>query len=250
MKRAKRTTETPEESEIRLASNRARKAVAQAQETPQKTAARRASNLARTTSARDHETPQKTAARRASNLARTKTARSQETPQKTAARRASDLARTTTARAQETPPNTAARLATIRLQSLNRRRATLFAHTATTRLKARNALKIAEGSQLVQYFNTGPLQEDGKPQKVCAYCRALKFKSEPPRTCCSGGKIKLAPFPDPPTLLKQLWEGDDERSRVLKKHARALNNALALACLKTNTPPTPGGNNNALSFFN
>jgi len=227
MKRAKRTTETPEESEIRLASNRARKAVAQAQETPQKTAARRASNLARTTSARDHETPQKTAARRAS-----------------------DLARTTTARAQETPPNTAARLAAIRLQSLNRRRATLFAHTATTRLKARNALKIAEGSQLVQYFNTGPLQEDGKPQKVCAYCRALKFKSEPPRTCCSGGKIKLAPFPDPPTLLKQLWEGDDERSRVLKKHARALNNALALACLKTNTPPTPGGNNNALSFFN
>lgn len=40
---------------------------------------------------------------------------------------------------------------------------------------------------------------------ICPYCRAFKFKNEPPGLCCSSGEIILTPVIDPPEPLQSLF---------------------------------------------
>ena len=139
-------------------------------------------------------------------------------------------------RTQETPEDTEARLAAKRLKN------TKYRQTAATHLAARKTFDIIAGLQLVDKCDIGSLQsEDGKPQKVCQHCHAMKWKGEPPRTCCSGGSVDLPAFPEHPQAIQQLWEGQAGQAKLLKKHSRTLNNALALACMQTKTPDVPGG---------
>ena len=67
-----------------------------------------------------------------------------------------------------------------------------------------------------------PLEETedaiGDMDVVCPHCGALKFKGEPPSTCCNNGKIKLVPFPRPPQPIMDLWMGTDARSRIFRQH--------------------------------
>jgi len=38
----------------------------------------------------------------------------------------------------------------------------------------------------------------GQMNKICLYCRALKFQKESPGMCCSNGKVNLPALEDPP----------------------------------------------------
>jgi len=58
----------------------------------------------------------------------------------------------------------------------------------------------------------------GKMDKVCKYCRALKFKNEPPAMCCRGGKVRLDPLAPPPPELSALMRGDTAESRDFLKN--------------------------------
>jgi len=49
--------------------------------------------------------------------------------------------------------------------------------------------------------------------------------------------------------ISTLFGGQDARAKIFKKYMRPLNNALALACLKTKTPEVPGGGYNSSVKF-
>ena len=50
----------------------------------------------------------------------------------------------------------------------------------------------------------------------------------------------MTPYPRPPEALQRLWLGNDERSVVLKKFSRTLNNAVSLTSLKNHAPVRSG----------
>ena len=81
-----------------------------------------------------------------------------------------------------------------------------------------------------------PLEETedaiGDMDVVCPHCGALKFKGEPPSTCCNNGKIKLVPFPRPPQPIMDLWMGTDARSRIFRQHSRTINNGVCLSSIQ------------------
>ena len=41
----------------------------------------------------------------------------------------------------------------------------------------------------------------GEMAHVCAHCGAYKFKKETPSSCCLEGKVRLTPFPPPPSKI-------------------------------------------------
>ena len=67
----------------------------------------------------------------------------------------------------------------------------------------------------------------------CSICGALKFKFETKSACCNNGKILLPPFPTPPPVINDLLNGQDRKSVLFRKHARAINNAVSFTSLNT-----------------
>lgn len=58
---------------------------------------------------------------------------------------------------------------------------------------------------------------------VCIHCNAKKWKDEPPGLCCSGGKVKLAAFREPPEPLKSLIDGAHPLSKHFLDNSRKYN---------------------------
>lgn len=52
----------------------------------------------------------------------------------------------------------------------------------------------------------------GQMEKVCQYCRALKFQKETLGMCCSNGKVSLPPLSEPPEPLRTYVSGSDALS--------------------------------------
>ena len=88
---------------------------------------------------------------------------------------------------------------------------------------------------------------------LCTYCGALLFKAErtPAPTlgpyatvwcggnlCCSYGAVKLDRIERDPAM-EELW-ANETHAKTLAKHARELNNAMALASHYASTPSVPG----------
>lgn len=59
--------------------------------------------------------------------------------------------------------------------------------------------------------------------KVCAHCKALKFKHETPGMCCVNGKIKLPPLNAPPEPLHTLLSGTTPQSNHFLTNIRKYN---------------------------
>ena len=89
-----------------------------------------------------------------------------------------------------------------------------------------------------------PLHESddsiGEMNHECEHCGALKFKNENTRLCCLDGKVNLPSYPEPPKILNDLWFGDRKQSKVFRKYARVLNNALCLSSVKVTEKKLPG----------
>ncbi len=75
----------------------------------------------------------------------------------------------------------------------------------------------------------------------CPFCDALLYSGETPSLCCGKGKFKPESFPDPPPLLKSLYERAHPSSHHFLKHIRGYNNALALASLEAEPVSFPNG---------
>ena len=72
----------------------------------------------------------------------------------------------------------------------------------------------------------------GNMDLECQECGAFKFKGETDGSCCSNGKVNLTPFPKPPDALMDLWIGSDDKSKLLRKFSRELNNAVCLSSIQ------------------
>ena len=77
------------------------------------------------------------------------------------------------------------------------------------------------------------------PENACPHCRALRWEGEKTRTmlCCLGGKVNMRPHPlgaegTAQRKIHDLWTSPCIKGRVLRKFARPINNALALASSK------------------
>jgi len=87
---------------------------------------------------------------------------------------------------------------------------------------------------------------------ACPSCNALHWREERtsrstnalPKfgTCCQNGQVQLPAVPDPPEPLKTFLKAESPQGRRVVGHLRTLNNALALAAVKSKPPPPlPGG---------
>ena len=93
-----------------------------------------------------------------------------------------------------------------------------------------------------------PRFDAGRRSQECAACKAKLWPAETKRRamCCSGGKVALAAFQVPPEDsaakdILDMWARDDRLGQALRKYARAVNNALALASQTAKFPTPPGG---------
>ncbi len=64
--------------------------------------------------------------------------------------------------------------------------------------------------------------------KICPYCRALKFHTEAPGMCCQNGKVQLPLLREPPDMLKLLYDGRNEEGKQFLKEIRSYNCAFSM----------------------
>ena len=101
-------------------------------------------------------------------------------------------------------------------------------------LKARGAEDVLSGKQIVKPFTFGKLGGAGEGH-TCQWCKAELFESEAINLCCSGGLVKVDPFPEPSPHLKGLLENlDQPDSKTFMKHIQKFNQALSFASLTIN----------------
>ena len=133
-------------------------------------------------------------------------------------------------------------------ENIEREQGRLRKETHRRILKSKVTLKdglrnkdVLDGSFSVEKLEDS-LDALGSMNVKCQDCGALKFKRETPGFCCSSGKVMIRPFPRPPEELARLWFNQGRRGNVLKKFARELNNALALASIQVSLKQFQGFN--------
>ncbi|XP_051154931.1 uncharacterized protein LOC127277677 [Leptopilina boulardi] len=81
----------------------------------------------------------------------------------------------------------------------------------------------------------------GDMNVLCTHCKAKHFKAEKVgkkgnsfNDCCSHGKVVLDPLPDPPEILKNLFEGTHPLSNHFYSNIRKYNNSFSFASFNAN----------------
>ncbi|XP_043463725.1 eukaryotic translation initiation factor 5B-like [Leptopilina heterotoma] len=76
---------------------------------------------------------------------------------------------------------------------------------------------------------------------LCQHCEAKHFPAEKVfnkknsfSNCCSHGEVVLDPLPDPPTILKELFDGTHKESKHFHDRIRSYNNSFAFASFNAN----------------
>ena len=84
--------------------------------------------------------------------------------------------------------------------------------------------------------------DEGDPDYNCSHCGAIMWygerlnkrrnaKNPTFSLCCMQGQVKLPLLKEPPTVLKNLLQGDDPRSRHFQKHIRPYNMVFSFTSL-------------------
>ena len=236
-KALKKSNETPEETMKRNRQHAANVSAARAKMRHQKEILKRnQQDAANKTAARANETPEDTLERNRQNAANMATVRAIETTEETLERNRQNAVNMATVRANETPEETLER---------NQQNT---ARMAGSRKKKKSHVDFKDAMRTNEILNgtfiVKPLQETedkiGRMIIECPHCKAIKFLGETPSSCCLDGKVVLPHYPEPPNSLMQLWSGNDERSKVLRKYSRTLNNAVGLASTKNHAPRREG----------
>lgn len=88
-------------------------------------------------------------------------------------------------------------------------------------------------------YNLGSV---GKCNKVCKFCRALKFPREADRLCCNKGHFKLAPLkPLPPEIQKYMDPKKHPYSKSFLEEIRSYSNCFQMTSF--GTKKSTGGTN-------
>lgn len=72
----------------------------------------------------------------------------------------------------------------------------------------------------------------GEMSYTCKFCRALKFKNEPPGICCSKGKITLPCLLDPPEPLKSYVSNNSDVSKHFLKNGFKYNDIFKMTSFR------------------
>ena len=76
---------------------------------------------------------------------------------------------------------------------------------------------------------------------VCQHCNVQKWKKEPPRLCCSNGKVSLPLIDELPLILKRLLEENTATGKHFRNNSNKYNSALQMTSFKTEYNPTNQG---------
>ncbi|XP_017470385.1 PREDICTED: uncharacterized protein LOC108362062 [Rhagoletis zephyria] len=68
----------------------------------------------------------------------------------------------------------------------------------------------------------------GAMDKICQYCNAVKFKTEPPGMCCTSGKVRLPELQYPPEPLASLLSGSTPQSNHFLDHIQMYNSCFQM----------------------
>ncbi|XP_063994425.1 uncharacterized protein LOC135171800 [Diachasmimorpha longicaudata] len=99
--------------------------------------------------------------------------------------------------------------------------------------------------------NTGPRLERsersiaehyiGPMDMICCHCNAKHFafertsgKKDSFQSCCGHGAVRLESLPEPPGILRELFDGKHEKSNHFLQHIRSYNNSFAFASFNAN----------------
>ena len=81
----------------------------------------------------------------------------------------------------------------------------------------------------------------GSMNQVCPHCAALRFKAEMrPYNCCHSGKVSLPELQPCPDEIKNLFNGQDQKSTNFQQNIRRYNSAMAFASMGASVATPPG----------
>ncbi|SGZ28669.1 BQ5605_C027g10403 [Microbotryum silenes-dioicae] len=89
--------------------------------------------------------------------------------------------------------------------------------------------------------------EIGPQTAVCTHCKARHWECERSKStrhfgaCCSQGKVRLPPPPQPNLEYRQLLQGSDSEAKAFRENARSYNNALSFTSLAAHWDQTQVG---------
>ena len=92
------------------------------------------------------------------------------------------------------------------------------------------------------FFLSAEYLDDGDPDYKCSHCGTIMWygewlnkrrnaKNPTFSLCCMQGQVQLPLLKEPPTILKNLLEGDDPRSRHFQKHIGPYNMVFSFTSL-------------------
>ncbi|UYV82086.1 hypothetical protein LAZ67_21000790 [Cordylochernes scorpioides] len=127
--------------------------------------------------------------------------------------------RSSTSRAAETPQEHTARI-------LNVRERTFASRNSRDRLS--NFLLEGFNYDSYKNYKQHPSITIGQMSIVCNYCKAKKYRDEPPGFCCKNGKVYLSPPQLPPDELLSLMSGNSSESNHFLRNIRKYNSCFQM----------------------
>ncbi|XP_072025233.1 uncharacterized protein [Amphiura filiformis] len=217
-----RVSETPEERQSRLQQKREHTTKMRASETPEERQSRLQQKREHTTKMRASETPEERQSRLQQKREHTTNVRASESPEERQSRLQQKREHTTNVRASETPEERQSRLQQLQEQRLYQTAEALARHRKLGIIKDTTDFLESDFTPEDAHHELSGLFDT----TACPHCKSFRWKEERSGLCCSNAKVKLNPFPPPPTVIQNLYL----QSEFLNK-LRKYNNSLSLASL-------------------
>ena len=203
--------------------------VSRTDETEEEADARRESARLRIAEVRQAETPDETERRLETARVRIAELRSSEKQGERARRLETKRARFTETISEESSDQKERRLQVNRQRIANARNAR-FTNWENSAFSYSPTIK----------YQTQPLTQIGSMTEICQSCSAAKFPREPPRMCCSGGKVRLPEIEEPPEPLKSLLTGTSAESKHFLRNIRQYNSCFQMTSFGAEEVRLPG----------
>ncbi|CAI9744071.1 Hypothetical predicted protein [Octopus vulgaris] len=182
--------------------------------------------------------------------ARRQRSRMTDTPVAREARLTAQRESTRMARLADTHDEREARLATDRIQAQQRNPNQTAEQTQVTRSIAQRKLKQNKAAKRDEFWYRAAFTYDpaknyannnkvtiGKMDKICSSCGAKMWDFDVPGLCCSQGKVRLPPLPDPPQVLLELLTSPSDGAKHFRERIHRFNSCFSMTCFGTTSIP-------------
>ncbi|CAI9744069.1 Hypothetical predicted protein [Octopus vulgaris] len=173
-----------------------------------------------------------------------------DTPVAREARLTAQRESTRMARLADTHDEREARLATDRIQAQQRNPNQTAEQTQVTRSIAQRKLKQNKAAKRDEFWYRAAFTYDpaknyannnkvtiGKMDKICSSFGAKKWDFDVPGLCCSQGKVRLPPLPDPPQVLLELLTSPSDGAKHFRERIHRFNSCFSMTCFGTTSIP-------------